>query len=380
MRMLKLVAGAGLILIMSLVVWTGVARSQSFQSGNTVTVPVQETVQGMLWAGARNIDIAGTVNGDVFCGGMDINISGTVNGDVLCAGQNVHVSGTVNGDIRLAGQSVSLSGKVTGSGTIAAQTVAIDQSGSVGRDLSVAGTDMTVNGGVARDLAAAAATMTVGSQVGRNVTANVDTLHLSSGAIVDGNLTYTSRNTASIDHGAKVAGVTKRLEPQARPHRTHFFGYALLFGLFWLVAMLIVALVLILLVPRLFKSVTQSAVDRPWHAVLVGLIANLVFPVVFIALLITVLGIPLALLLLLMWSLIVIFGSFFFSFFIGRLILRNRGNVIWMMLLGTLIVTVVGMIPFVGFLVFLASLWWGTGMILMNLSGWFKRPDYSLPA
>jgi cytoskeletal protein CcmA (bactofilin family) len=132
MNHLKLITiGIG-VAVLSLAALTGIAGAQNFKSGDNVTVMSNEIVDSMLFAGGKNINIAGTVNGDVYCAGQTIAITGTINGDVFCAGQTITVSGTVNGSVRLAGQIVTLSGVIDDSATIGAQDLTIHNTSIIG--------------------------------------------------------------------------------------------------------------------------------------------------------------------------------------------------------------------------------------------------------
>ncbi len=366
-----------LLLLLTLIFGVGVAAAQSFRSGDNITVAEGQVVNNTLWASGRNIDIAGTVNGDVFCAGQNVTISGTVEGDVICAAQTIRIAGTVNGDVRLAGQNVTISGDVSRNSSIAAQTFSLEGSGNVAGDASVAASDVNLNGVIGRDAALAAQTVVLSNSIGREVKATSEHLTLGSDARVGGDLSYTSTNQANIAKGATIVGTTTQYAPQERPsHRNRLFGFNVLTGLYTIISLLIVALALVLLLPQLFHVVTREAVEAPLKTLLVGVVAGFMFPILFVALLLTVVGLPLALLFLLMWLLILAFSGLFASYYLGRLLLRNQPNPIVIMLVGALIVLVVGLIPILGIFVGLASLWMGSGMALLSLKKQFTRPHY----
>jgi cytoskeletal protein CcmA (bactofilin family) len=375
----RTILGIVLLLLLPLIAWVSMAHAQEFRSGDNVTVSGNQTLNSSLWSSGKHLDIAGTVNGDIFCIGQTVNISAVVNGDVICAGQNIHISGPVNGDVRMAGQELTISSKISGSVSAAGQSFSLDQSGSVGRDVSAAVSDATFNGTVSRDLAAAGSTVTINNKVGRTVKATAKTVRLGSGAKVGGDLNYTSNNSADIASGATIAGATHHSQPPQSHAHAPFKAFSILFALYVIVTLLIVALVFALLFPALLTRVSAEALDRPWRTLLVGFIAGFLFPIIFIALLLTLVGIPLALLLLVLWTLIVAFGGIFFSFYVGRLILRGPRNAVLVMLVGALIVLILTEIPFLGILVSLAAFWMGTGMVLQYLFHRYERPQYTLP-
>jgi cytoskeletal protein CcmA (bactofilin family) len=368
------------LLLLTLVVGVGVAGAQSFQSGDNLTIAKGQRVDSTLWVSGRNVDIAGTVAGDVFCAGQNVTISGTVDGDVICAAQTIRIAGSVKGNVRLAGQTVTISGDVSHNSSIAAQTFSLEASGRVAGDAGVAANDVNLNGAIGRDVAVTARTVSLGGNVGREVKATTEHLQLNANARVGGNLSYTSANKANLTAGATIAGTTNHYQPaKTANHRNRLFGFSWVGAVYTIIALLIVALAGVLLLPQLFQEVSGVAMAAPFKTLLVGVVALFAFPVVFIAILLTVFGIPLALLLLLGWLLILAFSGLFFSYYIGRLLLKQQPNPIIIMLVGALVVLVLHVIPIVGLIVGAVALWMGTGMALLSLKRQFVRPHYLVP-
>ncbi len=367
------------LLAVPLLAGVALAHAQSFQTGDEVTVPSGRTLESSLYASGSTIDIAGTVDGDVYCVGQNVVVSGTVDGDVLCGGQNVTISGTVTGDVRLAGQNVTIEGQVQGSASVAAQNLTLHSRGSVERDLSVAASAVVLNGAVGRDVAGFADTMTVDNTVGRNIQAQLDQLTLKSGARVGGNVTYTSANKVVENEGAQVVGeVTQKQPPASDTVWTgSLVAMAWLFGLYMLFALLLIALVLVLVAPGLFHRATSYSLQHIGKTLLVGLVANIVVPAVLFMLLFTVIGIPLALFGGLLWLVITLLAGPFAAYALGRLLLRRSTNAIWIMLLGSLVLLIVIMVPFIGWLISLLAFWFGLGTIILRLTT-MERPKYNV--
>jgi cytoskeletal protein CcmA (bactofilin family) len=371
---------AGLLVALPVLLWAVGAQAQSFRSGDDVTVTQNQVVDKTLFAAGRTVDIAGKVNGDVFCAGENVTITGTVTGDVICAGQNVRIAGTVEGDVRVAGQNVTLGGTIAHNLTAAAQSLMTEAKGTVGEDASIAGQDAVLNGSVGRDLAAGAQTITVNGTINRDVQAQVENLTLGSNAKVGGNLEYTSVNLLVRDTGAQVAGSITRKAPTAHRHQPHFGSIVHIgvwFGLYMFVALLIVALVLVLIAPRAFHAATEVAIRRPGKTLLVGFVASVVAPVVIAILMFSVVGIPLALLVVLAWVLTVLLAGPFAAYYLGRVLMTNSTNAILIMLLGAVILLLFYVVPILGALVWLVALWFGLGIILLQVPR-LPRPRHNL--
>jgi len=357
--------------------WVVVAHAQSFRSGNNVTVRSGQTVNSTLFAAGNTIDIAGTVNGDVFCAGQNVHVSGRVRGDVLCAAQNLTISGTVDGDVRLAGQSVTLSGSVGGNATIASQSFELQSNATIARDMTMGSQHATLNGKIGRDLAAGSNSLTIIGEVGRNVQAEVGKLSLDNDAKVGGDINYTSQNTLHKSSRAVVQGSTTRHEPTKQPQKQPGMWVVWPFMLYFYITCIVASLVLVLLFPRLFEHVARGARGHLGMALLVGLAAGILMPIILAGLMITVIGIPLAVLFGLIWLVIVLLAGPVAAYLLGRLLLRRSSNALLIMLVGALILYLLYALPFIGPLFWLVGTWFGIGAIFIQ---WHHagRPNYTV--
>jgi len=356
------------------------AAPQNIRSGMSVSVARGQTLDKSLYASGRSIDIAGTVNGDVYCAGQTVDIGGTVNGDVLCLAQTIHISGTVNGSVRAAAQSLSVSGTVTRTAAVAGQTVSIESGGKVGSDVTVAAQDFTLDGTAGRDLVAAGQDTTIEGTVGRDVQAETTNLSLGSASVIGGSITYTSEQALSRADGAKVAGKVVHNQPPTheRPTGAALLFAGFLFKLYLAAAFLLLALVLVLIFPRLLERATDVTLEQPLLTVVTGFVVSIVVPILIFLLIASVIAVPLAVLILLAWLVIELLAIPVAGYFLGRLLLAGRTqNVVLYMLLGIVILLILFLFPLLGFFVLLLSMWFGTGTILLQVRR-LPKPDYQV--
>jgi hypothetical protein len=230
--------------------------------------------------------------------------------------------------IVVAAGEVSLEGDVKRSVDILASGNA-DVSGSIGRDLTMAGAGLT---------------LTKTARVGGNLSARVRQL-----------------KDVHIDDGATIAGkrdiqVNVRQSRFARPrfyvHQAVWFAAAMLVG--WLGLVLFPG----------FVPATTQAVGSGWSipALGVGVLAGI--PVVIIVAGITLLGLPVALMLFALYLAALYLAKLWVGAFLGRTLLKSSGATKgdWMLglLVGLLILTIVGLVPYLGGLVHwgcCASVW-----------------------
>lgn len=357
----------------------GMAKSQTFQTGQNVNIPKDKVIDSSFYAAGRTLDISGTINGDLFCAGQNITISANVKGDVICAGQNIRVSGNVDGDARVVGQTVEISGSITRNVSAAGQTVTLESTGKVGQDMSATSGDVNINGAVGRDALLNGKNVNVDGTIGRDVRANDSQLSLGASAKVGGKIDYTSANEANINPSAKVNGKVTRTQPPAHAH--HYgvpYVASFVWALYMFLSLLLLSVVLALLFPRAFHATTEQGVKHPGRSALTGVIAFVAAPFVFIALMLTVVGIPLALLFGLAWLLTLLLSGPFFAYFVGRLILTESKMPALIMLVGAAIVLALYIVPIIGPVLAVIALILGNGMILTEAFARVPKPTHKL--
>lgn len=170
-RNLRLGAALATALLLTLLATTMVLGQDELlggklRTGDTVTVPASETVDGDLYLLAGTATMAGTVDGDLLALGGTVQVNGTVTGDVLAAGGTVTIAGTVEGDVRTAGGQVTLSGAVSEDAVATGGQTTISSAGTVGGDLIVSGGQVTMAGSVAGNVEGSAGTYSGGGSVG----------------------------------------------------------------------------------------------------------------------------------------------------------------------------------------------------------------------
>jgi cytoskeletal protein CcmA (bactofilin family) len=293
------------------------------RSGREVVIPTGETVQGDLIASAGTVRVDGRVDGDLVasCGQVIVagTISGEVGGDLRAGTGQARIDGRVNEDVLLgAGQATIASGSQVGGDLIFA-------TGRMQMDGTVAGSVLGSTGNYAR-----------GGSVGDSERVNL----------------------------AEPAGEER--EPTLADRAVD--------ALRRYVSILVVGVLLLWLLPRLFRGAAGSARSRPLPSLGTGVLGFIGVIVGLILLLLVTILVAVVLGLLSLGSLtgITVFGGllvaaivvFLFVLAIafaaqavvglalGRLVLRGEGRsfagALGALALGVLVVVLVAAIPFVG--------------------------------
>lgn len=182
-------------------------------SDTTVTVGPDETVDDDLYVGGGTVSIAGTVNGDATIGAGTVTMTGTVNGSLNVAGGTVDVLGDVTGAVRVSGGTVRIVGSVGRDLVIFGGTATVDAGAEIDGDIAGATGSLTMAGTVHGNLRVGTGTMVLAGTIDGDVEAGVGELVIETGAVIGGDVTYTSADEARIADGAEISGNVERREP-----------------------------------------------------------------------------------------------------------------------------------------------------------------------
>ena len=330
-----------------------------------VTVAANETVDDTLAAAGTTVRIEGVVNGDLLAFGRTVEIRGTVKGDLLSFAKRTVVSGTVEGRIFTFSESLDLDGLLGHNLYGFAQNLRVNDRGRVGEGIVAAAGDVTIEGEVKRSVdILTSGHAEVSGSIGRDLTTNGVSLTLTSTARVGGNLSTRVQQLteAHIAEGATIAGkrdiqVHARKSQLTRPR--FYFHQAV-----WFAAAMLVGWLGLLLFPGFFRT-TSQAVGSGWLSLGLGIAVLAGAPVVMIVAAITLVGIPISLMLFAVYLAAIYLAKIWVGAFLGRLLLKpsgaTKGDWVLGLLVGLLILTVVGFIPYLGGLVRLGVVCLGLG-------------------
>jgi len=352
------------------------------RAGDNVSVGPGEQVDGDLYLAGRSVSSAAVIDGDVFAGGQTVSIAGQVDGGLTAAGQTVLVSADVSRGVRVGGSTVDITGAIGRDLLVACSTFVLNPEASVGGDLLIGAATAMLKGDIAGDISGGCEKLVIDCSVGGNVKVEVGTLEIRPGAVIQGNLQYTSAEQANIPAGAVKGTVTytERTETDQGPRPGKEWGargpLAFFAGLTWKVIAYLMAfltgLILILLAPWRMAGAATSIRTDTGPVAGYGAIALFVTPLAAIVVCATVVGLPLGIITLLLWGILLYLSQIPVSLFIGHAILgrnkplESKGYMIGCLALGLLLLTLARAIPFVGFFVALATALFGLGAFVVT--------------
>jgi hypothetical protein len=222
--------------------------------------------------------------------------------------------------------------------------------------------DAVINGRVDGSVFAANGDVIVRGTVKDDVHAFNGRVIVEGGARVGGDVT--SREKARISPGATVVGDVKSVNSRFS------LGWAgavaaIVIWLAIVLSTLVLGLLLLVIAPRAADAFADAGRTAIGASIGLGIAAAIGLPIIGLALLASVIGLPLGAVLLLALGFLYTLGYVASAYFLGRLILRPPQNRFLAYLVGWGILSVAGVIPVLNVLTFIAATVYGVGMIVV---------------
>jgi cytoskeletal protein CcmA (bactofilin family) len=335
-----------------------------------VTVAANQTVDDTLLASGNTVRVEGVVNGDLLAFGQTVEVRGTVKGDLVSFAKRTVVSGTVEGNIFTFSNSLDLDGQLAHNLYGLMQSLHVNDRGRVGGGIVVGAGDVGLEGEVNRSMTVYAGNADVSGSIGRELIMAGDSLTLTNTARIGGNLSVRVHDLEKVHiaDGATIVGTREIQQRVKENHFTHPGFY--FFRAVWLASAMLVGWLVLVLFPGFFQATTQ-AVGSGWRSFGLGVAVLAGVPVAIVVAAITLVGLPLSLMLLALYLIAIGLAKIWVGAFLGRILLKPSGATRsdWLLglLLGLLILTVVGFIPYLGGLVRFGVVCLGLGAFTWQL-------------
>lgn len=325
-----------------------------------------------------------------------------------------HSIGDVAGDIFYWGQSGTVTGRILHNAFLGAQAISLDQ-GTIGGDLFVFAATTQIDGEVEGDLYAFTSDLRIGRDAvvhgnvmayagtvriegtvfghllgagGRTViSGDVGPVNIESGNLtvtatgrVRGDLQYESNNEAEVADGARIAGTVrwnrKKDKGDEEEEEDDDAGgismWRVLWKLWGYAGNLLVGVVLLLVGGRVTRQPSLSLDERPASGLGFGFVVTVVSPVACLVAMVLLVSLPLGVLGLVVFGIMLFLSRLVSALFLGTWILRRatgrvRPSEYGALALGLALLTLVAMIPYLGFLIRLAAVILGIGGIYLAL-------------
>ncbi len=346
-----------------------------FASGESYRVDSDEVVAGDVYSGAGRVEVRGMITGDLFALSGETVLAGTVGKDAAIVTFQLELEGYVGDSLRaVVAESLSVSGTVDGAALVLGKTVVFRSSATMNGTVVARGGHVQLDGTFNGPVRIGAGEAILSGHFASDVFVTCDALRLEPGLVIEGNLTYASRNDVSVPEGA-VAGLVKR-EERVEEEVGESDGWELPASVSLLVAIYLAATALIagLFFVLFFRPFVEGALVQAGGggqlvvAFGTGLVALLVllFFCVF-----CVFFLPLWIGLWAAFMALLYFGGLIGKILIGQMILcplmKRPPHPVLALLLGVLVMMLLALVPYLGGLVWLIVTVTGVGAAMLQI-------------
>ncbi len=335
-----------------------------------------------VYRAARTVRSGAPVPGDFHAAGSRVVIDAPVQGDALLAGGSIEVRAPVGGDLRLVAGKLTLAADVGGEAMLGGVEVLIERGARIRGEALIAARELDLQGGVGGALTVYAQQVVIGGAIQGHVKIVAEDIELLDTARVSGTLDYTSPNELRRAPGAVVTGKVSRFARDARAEPEPAAGNGVWgwigVGL-WTAGLFLFGLVLMRGLPGLTSRAANLMSTQGLRSLGWGLAVAFGVPLAAGVAMLTIIGMPLGASALALYPVLLAAG---YLVGVWSVALRARealggsaagrgAGAGW--LAGSLVVLlVVGVVPFVGWMISLWVMLAGTGAFARSL--WLLRP------
>lgn len=336
------------------------------------------TADDFYVAGGR-VEINADVNGDLFVAGGEVTVAGNVAGDLVVAGGKVDIKGNVADDLRMLGGQGAIYGNVGDDVIVGGGQLDIAKTAVVGGSLIAGSGYLTIDGTVKEDVRGGIGMLILNGKVDGSLIVTIEEkLNISETALVGGDVKY----SALIDMNVPTKSVKGLVhfnkfetEETLKEVTNAYLSYRLVS---YLSALVFVLLAILFMPNWIIKSAENTKKDilKTFGVGVVTMIACFIGSII---LMVTIIGIPLGLMVFAFLFIAAYLAKIFVAVWAAGYVVNYKkpsakyfkAKLFTGTALALLAYYLIGLIPFVGWLVDIILFLIGIGsMAIMEKEGW----------
>ena len=340
-----------------------------FVDDNRYFVPANDTISYDVFVGAEEGVIDGVINHDLFIGAKKYIVSGEIRGNLNSGSQYATIRGQIGNSARIFAQNVIIDGTIDNNLLAFAQVIDLSNTSRIGNDIALFGNEISVSGEIGGDLLIHGGQIIISGKIGGDLKLKGNRISIVAPAEIEGDIDYNSRNKIKIDDEVIIHGDVDWEKIKDTDEDTGPINWAFKFVLF--LCALVTGLIILPLCRHHTKIAAGQIIERPLVSLGVGFIAVCIAPVAFIVLAITIVGAPAAIILLFAFTIFFYIAKIYVAIALGRMTIRafrkgadpKNG---WSLILGLIILSILFVLPTVGWVIYFATVFFGIGAILLG--------------
>jgi cytoskeletal protein CcmA (bactofilin family) len=345
-----------------------------FKAGENFLFPDTLIIDDDLIIAGSTIKSDATIRGDLISASNRLVQNGIIEGSVIAAAKDLDILGQVNGSVRGFAQNINVNGKVNRNLIGFGAALNIKPDADIGGDLTAFCGELTLDGRVGKGLRGSIGTLVISGVVNGDVSVNADEVTLMPTAKISGDFKYKSKKQAKIESGALVTGQTlwtKKERKEEKTARGIFTTKSLVTEILFLLALMITGIVLTLIFKKNAYQAKRAVTASFLKSLGLGFVFMVCIPIAIVVLFVTILGIPIAIISLFAYAVLIYIAKIPVATALGGMIIKAFGkqgepSLIWSMLLGLIVLTILLNIPYLEWLIYFIVLFTGFGAILIS--------------
>lgn len=330
----------------------------------------------------KNIVLSDDLMGDTYVAGAMIRIDGTIDGDLLVAGADVTINGDVTQDLRVVGGNVKINGSINRNISVVGGEVTFGPDSKVNGSVVGGGGNSDFGGSILGGTWFGSGNAILASDHGDEVNVWAGSVQLLPSANIEGDLNVQLDEQGIFnDQQGKVRGKKniKVFEPDEKMIRAREESKRAMraFNMGGKVVGLLMSLfsgaVLLYLFPKSSSQLVEKITKDPMASVGWGFVKLIMTPIAVIFLMVTVVGLPLSGLVFIGYLASLLVAKWIAALALGEF-LQKKYAFDWMkgsaakFMSGLVLISLIGLIPVLGFFVKFIAMLMGLGALLM----WIK--------
>ncbi|MBD3330959.1 hypothetical protein GF354_05535 [Candidatus Peregrinibacteria bacterium] len=349
------------------------------KSGDNIIVSAPVLDDMYLLAGNATID--SDVIGDLHVLAGSVTINGNVSEDLVVAGGRVAVFGNVDGDLRVVGGQVSVFGQIGDDAVILGGVTDLTPDSVVNGTVLAAAGSLDIEGTVKEDVQGGLGMFILRGTVEGDVNVTIeDTITLADDAKILGDLNYSALLEAEFPPGVIDGAVNfNEFERDSNQLSQEDLTMAyLIYKFISLLSALILVFIFVMLMPKALESSAKLTKDNVLKCFGIGVLTMIVIFIGTIILMMTIVGIPLALLALAFFLFVLYVSKVFVAAWLAGYVVNfkkkrlYKTRLLFTMFGAMLVYYLVGLIPFVGWVVNILLFLIGVGAIMLIKSEYYQ--------
>jgi len=349
--MRKLILQFAVITLMMLPI-PALAAELKANDGGDINLSESESHKNLYLAG-RTITVDSTTEDDLVVAGADVTVNGKVKNSIFAASSTLNLNGEVENNARVAGSQVNINNLIKEDLLVAGQDITLTNKAQIDGDLMGVGENIEIGGTIKGDVKLSGKNVVISGNIKGNVLAkNVQSLKLQNGAVIEGNLNYSSKNEAIITGGSKVIGLI-----EYQKINRGWRGYQFWPSVVSFISSFVLLLIIVFLAPKFSKKLVVASYHSSLTSGLAGVAVLVGVPVAGFLLLISTVGAKIGIVAFLLYLFVAIIAGALAPLIMGagivKFVTRSKEfDASWpIALIGSLVFALVSRIPYFGFVV-----------------------------